>query len=110
MQKLITKGIYGAVILVAIALLILGFLAYFVSSFDKASGTWSDGLGRTLVQTPALIRLVFGEERLYPGWKWFILDMIVFWGVIAFGAYLVRQANRRKEERSSREEGKTLEP
>jgi hypothetical protein len=71
---------YGVVILWIVTALILGFIAYFRSSFDQASGTWFDGLGRPLVQTPFLIRAVLGEERLYPGAGWFVIDMVVFWG------------------------------
>jgi len=66
-----------------------GFIAYFVTS-DAGNGAIADGLGRTLVQTPALLRLIFGEERFYPGFGWFIFDMVVFWGSLAGAAGLVR--------------------
>lgn len=80
MKKPVSRIVYGVVILWIVAALVLSFVAYFFSSFDQASGTWFDGLGRPLVQAPALIRAVFGAERLYPGAAWFITDMVAFWG------------------------------
>jgi hypothetical protein len=80
MKKPGSKILYGVVILWVVAASVLGLIAYFVSSFDKASGTWFDGLGRPLVPAPFLIRAVFGSDRLYPGAAWFIVDMVVFWG------------------------------
>lgn len=71
-------------ILVICGLIVLGvdFLAYFVTSTDEATGIMYDGLGRQLFQTPALLRLIFGQERLYPGFYWFLFDVALFFGLI----------------------------
>ena len=61
-----------------IGLFIFGFLAYFVTSAGP-----SDGLGRPLSQAPILMRMLFGQERMWAGWGWFAVDMVVFWGSIA---------------------------
>jgi len=60
--------------------LVLGFLAYFVRSFDKTTGTWSDGLGRTLEAAPLVARFIFGTDSLWAGWGYFALEFLAFWG------------------------------
>src|SRR6185503_16774164 len=83
-NKPVPRIAYIAVGLWIVTASVLGVIAYFVSSFDKASSTWYDGLGRPLVQAPFLIRAVFGSDRLYPGALWFVIDMVAFWsGFIA---------------------------
>ena len=94
MKKLISKFIYVFIGTGGIGFLILGFLAYFVSSFDKSKGIMHDGLGRVLFESPFIVRFIFGQERLWPGWSWFIIDMIIFWGGIAIGYWLIQVANR----------------
>lgn len=66
-----------------IALFIASFLAYFTVS---AGPSPTDGLGRRLFESPTIMRIVFGQDRMWAGWKWFISDMVVFWGSI--GAFL----------------------
>ncbi len=66
--------------LILAAVLIGGFLAYMVSSFDSGSGQWSDGLGRPLSESPIFMRVIFGESQMWAGWSWFIGDMVIFWG------------------------------
>ena len=39
-----------------------------------------DGLGRPLSESPLLLRMIFGQDRLWPWLGWFIADMIIFWG------------------------------
>lgn len=64
-----------------IALLIAGFLAYFVTSRGANGAT--DGFGRTLSEAPMLIRIILGQERMWAGWGWFVGEMVIFWGSIA---------------------------
>jgi hypothetical protein len=66
-----------------IALFVCGFLAYFVSSTGSPS---TDGLGRPLSEAPILMRFIFGQERMWAGWAWFVADMVIFWGSIAVAA------------------------
>lgn len=63
-----------------IALLIAFLMAYFVTT--GGSGGSTDGLGRSLSEAPMLMRIVFGQERMWAGWGWFAGDMIIFWGSI----------------------------
>jgi hypothetical protein len=64
-----------------IALFICGFLAYMVTSHNAAGPC--DGLGRHLSEAPTLMRIFFGQDRMWPGWGWFFADMVIFWGSIA---------------------------
>ena len=79
---------------------ILGFLigasvflgtcnAYFVTKFNPANKAFYDGFGRPLTTSPFFMRIVFGQERLWAGWSWFLMDLIIFWGGIAIAWYLV---------------------
>jgi hypothetical protein len=63
-----------------IALFVAGFLAYFVSTTGTPP---TDGLGRPLSEAPLLMRLLFGQERMWAGWVWFLAEMVIFWGSIA---------------------------
>lgn len=55
-------------------------MAYVVTS--GGSGATTDGLGRSLSEAPMLMRIMFGQERMWAGWGWFVGDMIIFWGSI----------------------------
>ena len=88
MKKLLRKVMvpFGAIWL--IGLFIAGFLAYFVSSAGPSGPC--DGLGRPLSQVPMLIRIFFGQERMWAGWLWFAGDMALFWGSIALAINLAK--------------------
>ena len=75
--------------LVAIGVFVVGFLAYFVFSLDPSTHQQVDGLGRALEPSPWFIRLIFGQERLWPGWGWWLTDFVWFWGGlgIAYGLF-----------------------
>lgn len=76
MRKLIGyAGIAGLGMIV-----VLGFLAYFVTSVDQPGSVRYDGLGRPLSNSPLFMRMFFGQEREWVGWSWFFVDMMVFWG------------------------------
>ncbi len=82
MRKILRKilGVFAAVWF--IALLVAGFLAYFVTSSNGTGPV--DGLGRPLSEAPMLMRIVFGQEHTWAGGVWFVADMVIFWGSIAF--------------------------
>jgi hypothetical protein len=65
-----------------IALMIAGFLAYFVTSSGPHGMV--DGLGRPLTEAPFLMRFFFGQERLWAGFGWFFGEMVIFWGSLGF--------------------------
>ncbi|MBF6570854.1 MAG: hypothetical protein IVW54_18460 [Candidatus Binataceae bacterium] len=83
MRALAAKLIYGAVIVELLAGLVLGFLAYFVRSFNQPTHVWFDGLGRRLENAPFIARFIFGADSQWAGWGYFVLDMAVFWGGVA---------------------------
>lgn len=90
MRKL---GVYvGTAILLSI--LGAGFLAYFVFSFNTDTQQWFDGLGRSLTDSPWLMRLILGEDRQWAGWFWFLVDMVVFWGGIAIALALIHRGSQ----------------
>lgn len=93
MKNVIAKLIYFLLTLEIIILLICGFLAYFATSFDKISKTWFDGLGRTLEPAPFLIRFIYMDD-LWPGLKWFIFDIFIFWGAVLLGYSLINLSRR----------------
>ena len=59
------------------ALFGFAFLAYFVTQ-PCADGI-CDGLGRHLMLTPSLVRILLHSDRLWAGWRWAALDMVVLW-------------------------------
>lgn len=76
-------GYLGAVVIIAV--FVATFVAYFVYQTDPQTKVMHDGFGRPLRQSPWLMRWVFGQERLWAGWFWFIVDMIIFWGGFFLG-------------------------
>lgn len=70
------------------AAFILGFLAYLVVSVEPGAGITHDGLGRPLTNSPWFMELIFYTGANWAGWKWFVVDMIVFWGLFGTGAAL----------------------
>jgi len=85
--------IYGIVGLGTIVLCVLVFIAYFVISIGEDGITY-DGLGRELEPTPAIAQMVFSAEREWPGLKWFVIDVGVFWVSVAVGFTLARVASK----------------
>ena len=70
-------------------LLVCGFIAYFITKIDIHTREIYDGFGRILTESPVLIRFIFGQDRLWPGWGWFIGDMVIFWGGIGIAMMLI---------------------
>lgn len=63
-----------------------GFLAYFVSA--REDGYRVDGLGRVLVASPALARVLLGADREWAGGQWFLLDVLWFFGGLSLAVKL----------------------
>jgi hypothetical protein len=81
------KIFFSAGVLIGISAFIGGFIAYFVVGI-RDNGEMYDGWGRSLIESPWFVRLIFGQEKLWVGWKWFIVDIVVFWSLIGV-AYAV---------------------
>src|ERR1700754_4595104 len=71
-----------------------GVLAYFFFSRDQKTGITYDGLGRRLSESPLFMQWVFGEDRLWAGWLWFVADMVIFWSGILIGIGMTNWASR----------------
>lgn len=93
MKKIV--GFIGVVMI--IAAFVAGFIAYFVYSFDPQTGTGYDGFGRKLSKSPLFMRLIFGQDRLWPGWFWFGADLVIFWGSLGIAYTLVSWGFKLKE-------------
>lgn len=91
MRKLLSTIIYVIVIIGVIAILVLGFKAYFMIEVGD-NGQIIDGLGRKLTEAPVFVRMFFWSDRLWTGVKWFILDVVMFWVCIFLGHILLSLA------------------
>lgn len=83
LQKIVHNVGCGIAVLWGLGLFVFVFLGYFVAR--KGPLGWEDGLGRPLTEAPMLMRIFFGQERLWAGWFWFAGDLIAFWGSVALG-------------------------
>ncbi len=83
MKQMLSKTCYVLGVGAIIAALIAGFLAYMIVGFDPATQEYTDGLGRPLGPSPFFMRFVFDEDKLWAGWGWWAIDMLVFLGVIS---------------------------
>ena len=81
-------GWFGVSVIVAI--IGAAFMAYFIFSFDPLTKTTYDGLGRQLYESPWFMRFFFGQDRQWAGWLWFVGDLIIFLGGMAFGINLAK--------------------
>lgn len=77
-----------------VGLLIGGFIAYFMTSYDQPNDVYRDGFGRAKSETPGLVRFIFGQESTWTGWFWFIGDMVIFWGGLYLCLFLVNYAKK----------------
>ena len=97
MTGVLAKLLYGLVFCEALAGLALGLLAYSVRSFDKDTGTWSDGLGRKLETAPLVARFIFGTDSLWAGWGYFVAEYVALWGGIGVAITLLHVAAKLKQ-------------
>lgn len=89
MKATLRKVLAPIAVMWFVALLIAGFLAYFVTS--PGPHGLVDGLGRPLMEAPFLMRFLFGQERLWTGFGWFFGDMLIFWGSIAVASLTAKR-------------------
>lgn len=81
MRKIV--GYFGIAII--LVLIVLGINAYFITSFT--GGQLVDGFGRALYPGPPIMRLLGDPD--WPGLRWFIIDMIIFWPSIILAIYMI---------------------
>ncbi|MEX0661526.1 MAG: hypothetical protein WEA58_08860 [Balneolaceae bacterium] len=70
-------NILSAIIILSI--IIAAFMAYFMVTVNTNTGVTYDGLGRTLTEPPFWASFVVYEDR-WPGFLWWILDKVWFFG------------------------------
>lgn len=99
------KIIGGIGVALMIAVFIAGFVAYFIYKTDPTTNIMYDGFGRPLSESPFLMRWIFGQERLWAGWLWFVGDMVIFWGGLLIGFGLTGWGFKESEQGSSHNEG-----
>lgn len=68
----------------------MGCNAYLIVKYNPTSGETFDGFGRQLTDSPWFMRIIFSEDKEWVGWKWFFLDIIIFWGSIGIGMHLIK--------------------
>ena len=56
----------------------------------RADRKITDGYGRPLPESPFVMRLFFGQERLWAGWFWFAGDMAIFWSSLVLAYHLLK--------------------
>ncbi len=98
MQTVIRRVRPSVGIGIAMGVSAAGFLAYFATSLEGSY--WVDGLNRVLVGAPWFMRFLFWTDK-WAGWQWFIVDLIWFWGGLAF-AIAVGWHGVRKEDETTR--------
>ena len=70
------------------SVILLAGIAYFFGSFDPATNTNYDGLGRQLYEAPWWAYYLGGGYH-WSGLYWHIIDLVAFWGGIIAGISLL---------------------
>ncbi len=78
---------------ILLGVLAYGTLAFYITSTDSETNFLQDGFGRRLRETPSVVRLFFGKERVWAGWYWFALDTVVMVGGLISGALLFNRGD-----------------
>ena len=75
--------------LVALGVLVVGFMAYFMRKADIQNHVLYDGLGRTLSEPPVWAQLFITSEHSWAGFGWHLIDACWFFGglFIAYKLY-----------------------
>ena len=90
MKRLVSWCLSGLAVIAGISVLLTGFLAYFVRTFNEVTRQFFDGLGRSLEPAPFIYRFLIGTDSLWAGWLWFALDFVWFWAGLALAYGLFR--------------------
>jgi hypothetical protein len=74
---------------VILCAILASFNAYLVFSISPSTGATYDGFGRYLTESPWFMRQIFGEEKLWAGWYWFVVDNLILWVNVGIGWVLI---------------------
>lgn len=87
MKRMPQYGFMGASFIFGAVAFIYGALSYFFRSVGP-NNTVFDGLGRQLDIAPLLVRFLYMNDTLWPGFYWAVFDWILFFGLLGL-AYLM---------------------
>jgi len=79
-----------------ICIIISGFMAYFVSSYDEVNKVYVDGLGRELSEAPFLAKIFLLGSDSWSGLNWMVIEYIIFYGFLALTIILLKQKEKFK--------------
>ena len=71
---------------IALTVVIVGFVAYFMGSIDIENEVVYDGLGRVLSEPPLWAQILITPEPVWAGLVWHLIDIVWFFGGL-FVAY-----------------------
>ena len=93
-MRAVRKFLIGLGVVLILSAQVGAVFAYFVYHTDAETNIMYDGFGRQLSQTPYVVRYIFGEERVWPGWAWGAVDFVVYWAMVVGGIGLCVFAER----------------
>lgn len=91
MKKIAT---YFGILLIVLALIGV-YYAYFVSSIDPISNVTYDGFERLLYPVKPATEILGFVGHSWPGFRWFIFDVICFFAAISAGVYLIDYGSKK---------------
>jgi len=98
-MRIIIK-VFGSILI--LSSILFGITTYALHSFDSETGIETHDIwGRPLTETPTIMKIPFGEDHMWAGWGWFFVDMVIFWGSLFLGGFLLLIAMSTKRERGA---------
>jgi hypothetical protein len=94
MRKLFRRSLISLAVLAGLVLIAYGIVGYAVFSYDPDTDVFTDGWGRQHVDAPVIARWLFGAERHWPGWGWFLGDAGIMLGTFGLIYFLMHTASR----------------
>ena len=88
---------------IIVAVLVCGFIAYYVRTADSSGATY-DGFGRSLIPYPSLVRVIsMGKLDSWSGWGWRLVDIVIFGSGIGLGGTLINYGSSDKAKNEKRD-------
>ena len=97
MKKILQHCSMGIGFIFGAVALIFGILSYFVRTVGPDNIIY-DGLGRQLEVVPILIRFLYLNDTMWPGFFWTVFDWVLFFGLFGL-AYLMFNLSSKFEKR-----------
>lgn len=103
-KRVISWCLFGLAVIAGIGVFATSILAYFVQSYNPTTRQYFDGLGRPLERlvegdlASYIFAWIFANDTFWPGWFWFALDFVWFWGGLALAYGLFRLGDHLRSE------------